>query len=400
MKSIAIIGAGPAGILAALQSARAGAAVEVFEANSIIGRKLLVTGSGRCNITNLNARAEKYACNDPVFLQTILEQLEPVALRAYLADLGILTFATGDGWCYPISESAQAVADLFMAALVEAGIKFHFSTRISSLSKDSSGFILQGLEQKYRATNVIICAGGKSYSNLGSTGNLFASLKNLGHSINPILPALAPVLADMKPFQKLQGVRLDADVSLFNEAALLATTRGNLIFTSWGLNGPAVMDLSHLISKQPHSSLRLELNLLLDRKEDLRSLLDRKPHAKVSVVLGSILPPKMASFIVEYCGFTSSATWRDLNTKEKEHLLRSVTHLPVVVTGVRGFDYCQLKTGGVSLSEVDPATLQSLYIPGLYLAGETLDVAGPCGGHNLHFAFASGWLAGKSAAGL
>jgi predicted Rossmann fold flavoprotein len=398
MKTIAVIGAGPAGILAALKAAELGAHVQLFEANPIIGRKLLVTGAGRCNITNLNASPERYACADPAFMQTILVKISPQKLRGYLSELGILTYATADGWCYPLSESAQAVADLFLAALVEAKVEIHFSTRIRSVKKDSTGFVLHSDGHDFHVPTLIVSAGGKSFPKLGSTGELFSSLENLGHTIEPLRPALAPVLADMHAYQKLQGVRLDASVTLYEGNHQLAHTKGNLIFTSWGLNGPAVMDLSHHISQRPGSALCLGLNLLLDYENEVRALLPKKGQSKISALLESILPPKVASFVIELCAFPPAVTYQDLKTVEREKLIRQLTNLLITVRGVRGFEYCQLKAGGVPVTELDATSMQSRHVPGLFLAGETLDVVGPCGGYNLHFASSSGWLAGQSAA--
>lgn len=400
MKEITIIGAGPSGILAALKAAEAGARVQLFEANPVIGRKLLVTGAGRCNITNLNASSDRYACADPAFVQSVLNDVDPARLREYLAGLGILTYATADGWCYPLSESAASVVGLFSAALAEAGVGMHLSTRIHAIEKSRSGYILRSDQGEYPANTLIVCAGGKSFPRLGATGELFASLKRLGHTLVPLRPALAPVLADMRPYQKLQGVRLNAEVTLYDDRTRLARTTGNLIFTSWGLNGPAVMDLSHHISDNVGSGLHLELNLLMEYEEQVRSLLQTKNYSRISALLGCLLPPKAAEFIIAACTFPPAVTYHDLKTPEREKLFHTLVHLPVTVKGVRGFEYCQLKAGGVPVTEVNAISLQSRCTPRLFLAGETLDMVGPCGGYNLHFAFASGWLTGQSAAAL
>lgn len=398
MKKITIIGAGPAGILAALKAAEAGGRVQLFEANPVIGRKLLVTGAGRCNLTNLNASPDRYTCADIKFIRAVLHEVDPARLKEYLSGLGIFTYATFDGWCYPLSESAGSVAELFSVALAEAGVEMHFSTRIHAIEKASMGYILHSDKGSFTADTLVVCAGGKSFPGLGATGELFPSLKRLGHTLIPLRPALAPVLADMHPYSKLQGVRLNAEVTLYEDRIQLARTKGNLIFTSWGLNGPAVMDLSHHISQLASPGLRLELNLLMEHEERVRSLLNHKEHARISALLGSILPLKVAQFIIASCSFQPEVTYHDLKALERDQLFRQLIRLPFTVKGVRGFEYCQLKAGGIPVTEVDAASLQSRRVPRLFLAGETLDVVGPCGGYNLHFAFASGWLAGQSAA--
>lgn len=398
MKSVAVIGAGPAGIAAAIEAARSGAKVALFEANETIGRKLLVTGSGRCNITNMNVRWEKYVCADPNFIQNVLQKVSADNLRNWLAGLGILTFSTPDGWCYPVSESAQAVVNLLASALQASGVEIHYSSRVSFIQKEELGFSFSVADRVHHADRMIICAGGKALPGLGSKGDLFPLLNKLGHKVEPLLPALAPILADMKLYQKLQGIRLDIQAGLFQDKALLTQTRGNLIFTSWGMNGPAVMDLSHLISKHPKDSLKIELNLLLDHEKEFESLFALLKTARVSAVLGSILPPKLSAFLMNRNGLSDSLICKDVKKDQKEKLFGDLTRLTFSVQGVRGFEFCQLKTGGVPVTEIDSRSMESHFVPGLYLAGETMDVAGPCGGYNLHFAFASGLIAGSNAA--
>ena len=198
----------------------------------------------------------------------------------------------------------------------------------------------------------------------------------------------------MKPWHALSGIRFDARASLFEKGILLAETSGNLIFTDWGLNGPAVMDLSHHISTRPASKLDLLLNPLFKNESALRELMARKPDSPLHVLLGSALPPKLVSALLVRAGYDIQTLAGQLNREQTAKLFRVCTALPFKVTGVRGFEFCQVSTGGVPVGEVDPLNMRSLRIPGLSLIGETLDVVGPCGGYNLQFAFSSGALAG------
>ena len=202
----------------------------------------------------------------------------------------------------------------------------------------------------------------------------------------------------MTPWQALQGTRLDASVSLYDGDALVERTTGNLIFTAWGLNGPAVMDLSHHISARAGHPLRLELNPLFASEEALRSLLREKRDTPIplAVLLGSVLPPRLPPVVLNRLGFRADIRMNEVSGKTLPYLFALLTALPITVTGVRGFEYCQVSAGGVPLSEVDPLTMRSRVVPGLQLAGEILDVTGPCGGYNLHFAFATGAIAGMS----
>jgi predicted Rossmann fold flavoprotein len=179
----------------------------------------------------------------------------------------------------------------------------------------------------------------------------------------------------------------------------IAETIGNIIFTEWGLNGPGVMDLSHHISRHPESRFEVRLNFLPRDEEAVRALVQkqRSDPVPLTVIPGSSLPPKLARFAIEKVGLRADATLAQTSDTQLEKLFALITALPVQVTGVRGFEFCQVSAGGVPVSEVDPATMQSRKVSGLYLAGETLDVTGPCGGYNLQFAFSSGAVAGMAA---
>ena len=397
---VGIIGAGPAGMMAALQAAWKGAEVTLFDANAIVGRKLLVTGSGRCNLTNAAIAPERYVCSNPAFLAALFNQFDREALLKTLERIGILAYHTADGWYYPCSESAATVVDAFAAALAQAGVRLRLNQRVTGLQKTDAGFRVQVGESEWIGERLIVAAGGQAYPTLGSRGDLYPLLSRLGHTITPVYPALAPVQADVRMLHKLQGVRLDVTAGVWQGKTLLGTTTGNLIFTQWGFNGPAVMDLSHLISTRPGTPLHLTLNLLPGESEPrLRALLKQKRQeaVPVRVLLGAVLPPKVPPVILGLAGINAEVQINQLNEAAVENILKQLTHILIEIQGVRGFDYAQVSTGGVPVDEVRPASLESKLVPGLYLAGEMLDVIGPCGGFNLQFAFSSGAAAGWAA---
>ncbi len=399
MEIIGIVGAGPAGIMAALKASRAGKKVHLFESNNLIGRKLLVTGSGRCNITNLNAKPESYYCSDSSSLQSLFEQFPPERLQKELLKLGILTYATDDGWCYPVSESAANVADIFNQALIEAKVEIHLNTTISSIRREKKGFGLVGPNHPiFHCDRLVLSCGGKAYPALGSNGALFSEIRNLGHTVLPILPALAPLEADISSFHKLQGVRLDVIARLWRKDQLLGESSGNLIVTAWGFNGPAVMNLSHLVSLNAGKDLQLELDVIPHHKKELEDILARHKHSTIPmhILLGAVLPHKMPKVIMQLAKLSPNITSSQLDPQNSKQLWEKLTSIRFKVEGTRGFEFCQLKVGGVPLEEINPKSYQSRIVPHLYLAGEVLNVVGPCGGFNLHFAFASGLMAGNS----
>ncbi len=400
-KELTIIGAGPAGMTAALFAARAGVQVTLIDGNASVGRKLLVTGAGRCNLTNRNVRAERYTCEDPNWMKQVLGNFGHQELIAFLESVGILTYSTSDGWCYPLSESAQTVVDAFSAVLDQNGVRLLLDHKVTSIRKIGGGFNITFKTQRpVECEKLLVAAGGAAYPTLGSRGALFPILKELGHTVKSVVPALAPVTCDMRAYEKLQGVRFDANVKLYDGNQLLAETTGNLIFTSWGLNGPAVMDLSHHISVRPKSELHLTLNPLIFSEPALRALIrvKRDTSTPLAVLLGAALPPKLPPVLLPMTGLSAQARVNEVSDAQLEKMFTFLTALPFKVTGVRGFEYCQVSAGGVPVGEVNPLTMRSRIVPNLQLAGETLDVVGPCGGYNLQFAFSTGAIAGMAAA--
>jgi predicted Rossmann fold flavoprotein len=396
---IGIIGAGPAGIMAALQAARAGGRIMLFEGNQGVGRKLAVTGSGRCNITNARIDPGRYTCADMAFVSRVLEGFGHRDLVDFLEEIAVPVIAMPDGWCYPRSGSAAAVVAAFAAALDLAGVELHLGERVASFLSLAGGWRITGAVE-YQVDHLIVAAGGYAQPNLGSRGDLFPPLDRIGHTVLPSRPALAPVMADMRRLHKLQGVRLDIGLQVWQGSVLLADNTGNAIFTQWGLNGPAAMDLSHLISSRSGEELNLVINFIAGAEALMGELLNRFAGSAwpAAVVLSALLPPKVAHFILQGAGLPPEMVMNELSGQSKQEIWRSLTATRVLVQGTRGFEFAQVSAGGVPVTEIDPATMASKRARALFLAGEVLDVVGPCGGYNLQFAFSSGALAGRAAA--
>ncbi|MDH7490493.1 MAG: aminoacetone oxidase family FAD-binding enzyme, partial [Anaerolineae bacterium] len=283
-----------------------------------------------------------------------------------------------------------------------AGVEARLQTKIADIRPDKRGITLAigGGPHTQTFDRVIVACGGKAYPALGSRGDLFPILESLGHHIVPIRPALAPLTADVRRFHKLQGVRLDVGLTLYEGDRVLGRTIGNMMFTEYGFSGPAAMDLAHLVSARPGTYLTLEINLLPNVKVALEELIARKRHEPfpVRVALGAVLPQKIPPLVMSVAGMRPDARLSELSDAERERLMETLTRLKATVTGTRGFQFAQVSTGGVPLAEVDPATMASRVVPRLHFAGEVLDVVGPCGGYNLQWAWTSGAIAGAGAA--
>jgi predicted Rossmann fold flavoprotein len=396
---IAIIGAGPAGMTAALEAAKTKAQVLLLDANPSPGRKLAVTGSGRCNLSNKHANPDKYHTSDPEPLIKILNQFGNRQLTTWLEGMGIYTTTTEDGWVYPASFSAQNVVDIFQEQLLARGVVIHPHTLITEIHPEGSQFILstQDKTHHFTADKVVVATGGPAAPQLGAREDIYPVLQRLGHTILPVKPALAPILTDPRQFHKLQGVRLDAGITLVVDGREVDQTIGNIIFTSWGINGPGVMDLSHLVHQYDQQNLELSIDFLPHQPERLEKMIQKKENSQIalSVLLKSFFPAKLAQYLLDQCGISLEKTSEQITDLDRTRLHQAIHQQGVKIMGVKGFKDCQLSTGGVPLKEIDAETMHSTIVPGLSLAGEVLDVIGPCGGYNLQWAFSSGFIAGR-----
>ena len=402
MSTIGVIGGGPAGMMAALQATTQGARVLLFDANNKLGRKLVSTGSGRCNISNLQAKADRYYTDDFETLNTILSELNTTSLLRILSSYAIPTSATPDGWIYPLSDSAANVASILTNQLQAREVTIYLHTLVTDIQVNNKGFQIKvaDADNNFQADKIIIACGSPAYPQLGARHNLLTTLEKLGHTTQTFQPALTPILTDPRPLHKLQGVRMDMQVGLHSGKQAIAQTTGNVIITSWGLNGPGVMDLSHHISIEPHKEYWLHLNFLYANEELLRTALKKPENSKLAVldILLSFLPQKVAVWLLQHCKISPNLSLAKLSDTHAEKIIQSLKDTRVAVKGVQGFKKAQAASGGVLLSEIHADSLESKKVSGLYLAGEILNVLGPCGGFNLHWAFVSGYLAGQNAA--
>ena len=408
---ILIIGAGPSGMMAAISAARSGRRVAVCDQMAQPGRKLLATGGGRCNLTNTLDNARLMAAFGPegFFMRPALAEMDSLGLRRFFSALGVPTHSPDGIHVFPVSESAQDVLDALTREMAQLGVTVLPKTRVRSLRLE--GRALRGVELEagvLDAPSVIIATGGKSYPELGATGHGYVLAHAVGHSIAPPVPALVPLIAQETWPRDCAGVVLnDADlwVSMpqrghrFRQGA-----RGELLFTHRGISGPAALDLSRHVSwlLVDHETVPIRINLTPDR--DARAwtaLIDewQRIHGKkmVRTLLDAYLPGSLAAVICTLAGIRPDAQPAEVTRPQRQALAELVTGLPLTITATEGFGKAMVTRGGVRLKGVDPATLESRTVKGLFFAGEVLDLDGPCGGYNLTWAFSSGWLAGKAA---
>ena len=400
-----IIGAGPAGIFSALMIKEQNPenTVVIFDGNQKIGRKLFATGNGRCNITNMNAGPESYYSVKPEDLSPVFSQFGPAVIRKKLNELGIPTVQTEDGWVYPQSYSAANVVQILTDALQYAGVEVRSGAKVTKITMSGVKFVLtvEGAGSTKPFDRLILTSGSRAFPQLGANTSILSELFQFGHRDLPFIPALAPISAKGDIFKALQGVRVDAEVTVLQGKRELGSCFGNVIFNDYGLNGPGIMNVSHYISDKEANDYMLRLNFV---PGDLKRELDgffyqhiNRDYPYRSVYL-SVLPGKLVEYFFKIWKLDWETSCRRIDSRTFRVHLKRLENGLMPIEGNRGFNFAQAAAGGIPLSEVDLHTMQSRKQKGLYFAGEVLDVLGPCGGYNLTWAIATGMIAGQSSA--
>lgn len=421
---VGIIGGGASGMAAAICSARAGARVLVLERMERTGKKILATGNGRCNLGNRRLSQSKgaaeqvYRSRQEGFAKQVLDRFSPEDVSDFFSSIGIQVVSR-DGYLYPASMQASAVRDALEWAALETG-RVDIRTGVCVLQAEKNGetgaaagwissgqsmFVLSGDDSsRYYCRRLILAAGGMSSPKLGSDGSGFRLCKAFGHNMITPVPALCALRCEGAFFKEIAGVRARGRISLIQDGKVAASDEGELQFTSYGVSGIPVFQISRYASYalKKSGSVMVSADLFPDRKKGwIRTYLMEQaashPAYTMEMILHGVMNSKLADALCKMAGCRECAAekWEAGRIEDLCSLLKG---LRASVTGTQGFDNSQVTAGGADTREVDPYTLSSRLVPGLYLSGEILDVDGICGGYNLCWAFAGGCLAGKSAA--
>lgn len=399
--SLLIVGSGPSGLLAALSAAsrKPRNGILVVDRMPAPGIKLAASGGGRGNLSHLSDEEEFAGVfgRHGRFAIPAFRALPPEALRALLAEIGTPTVVDPAGRIYPRSQSAAQVRDALSSACVRAGVKFIFNRDIRHLAPPQSPeapWLADGIS----AWSVLLAAGGQSAPRLGSDGSGFALARALGYDVVPPVPALTSLrTAETWPAAH-SGLSLpDATIAVAGKHG--ASERGELLFTHRGISGPAVLNLSGRIARrlQEGASVPIELDLV-HAKPDFQGLRREAGARPIHPWLARGLPRALAGTIMELAGIPADLTFSRLSAAQEKELARHLAALPLTICGTGGFNDSMATSGGVSLKQVRPDTLEGRLTPRLHFAGELLDLDGPTGGWNLQWAFCSGHLAGTAAA--
>ncbi len=397
---IAIIGAGASGMAAAIAAAASGAnEVLLLERQARVGRKLLATGNGRCNLTNWQADPAHYHGSYPDFVKPALEAFPTAKVLDFFQTLGLYTVTEDGGRVYPYSDQANSVVDVLRFALDRQNVELRTGAEIVGVKRTETGFRLKDQSgESYEAERLIVACGGAAGTKLGGGLSGYQLLRSLGHHCTKLYPSLVQLKTDPALVRGLKGVRANAALKLTIRDAVLAEGRGEVQFTDYGVSGPAVFELSRAAATAEDTVLHL--NFLPDyRAEDLLSNLcirmSRFPRLEAGDLLTGILHNRLGRMVVTACGVKQSTPLTALRWEELTAIVEKCRELVLPVTGNMGMEGAQVTAGGIVTKEFDPETLQSRIVPGLYAVGEVLDVDGDCGGFNLQWAWASGLLAGQ-----
>lgn len=398
MNTIAIIGAGASGIVAALASCQKNK-VFLIDSNNKCGKKILLTGNGRCNYWNSHISVNEYQTDNEPYLKEILSHQNEVL--DYLTSLGIYP-KIKNNYYYPYSNEASSVQKIFENAILNSNIIWKSNSKVTSLSKKDNEFMITiNHSETIKVSHVIIASGSKAYPITGSDGSSYALLSKLGHTIHPVLPSLVPLLSNNPITKEWANIRCEGKVSLYINHQNIKQEQGEIQLTKQGISGICIFNLSGLAAIHLHQKDKVSIHInffptdtgfyqwFTKRSEELKDL-------TIVESLETVFDYRLLHALLKESFVVGSKKWAELTEKEKLKLCQTIEDYELVITATESFDRSQVCTGGIPLSEINPENMESKIIPHLYLIGELLDVDGICGGFNLSFAFITGYLAGKN----
>jgi predicted Rossmann fold flavoprotein len=410
---VIIIGGGPAGLIAAGVAAKAGAETILYEKKETPARKLRLTGNGRCNLTNTLLLDDfiKHFGKNGKFLRSAFGQFFAPELRRFFEGIGVKLVVDKRGRVYPKSDSAEQVADSLIKWVIDCGVKVKGDSPVAKIAiKDKRiiGVQFATSETIVPADRVIIATGGKSYPVTGSSGDGYHLAESVGHTVTPIYPASVPLIAKGTIAPKLKGISLESIVVKVKIGGkFIARTEGDLLFTHYGVSGPVILNISKYCVEQLKSGnfpiLSIDIITEYTAEQIEQKLLNQiKPSGKkqISSILSEYIPNRMAPVLLDHLQIDPTKPLNQLTSEKRRKIVNSLKGLEIVVSGHRGFAEAQVSSGGVNLKEIDPKTMESRIVKGLYFAGEVLDIDGDTGGFNLQAAFSTGWVAGMASGGV
>lgn len=401
-----MVGGGAAGMIAAISAGRAGADVTILERNARVGKKILATGNGRCNFTNINADITCYHGHNPKFAYSALANFTVDDTIKFFEKLGIAHKVEDAGKVFPMSDQASSILDVFLYELNEIGINIVCDAYVKGITKKNDKFKIELENGKvYLGNRIIIATGGKAMPSSGSDGNGYDLATKLGHTIIKIFPALVQLMLDGSFFTRIDGVKFVGTAEIIHKNKSVASDKGDILFTNYGVSGPPILQISRkageLLNEGKEAHLKITIIDMIS-KADLRKLINKRfqigSKKPVDFSLVGFINKRLIPVLLKEAGIIDvKRPVANLSAKEQEEIIDILTDWRFKIKGSRSWPSAQVTAGGVDTEEIDQNTMESKLVKGLFFAGEIIDIDGLCGGFNLQWAWSSGFIAGQNA---
>jgi predicted Rossmann fold flavoprotein len=394
-KEVAIIGGGASGLIASIVASRRGHKVTLFEKSKKLGRKILATGNGRCNITNQNISIENYHSSQLSFVKVVLKQFGSNEAKKFFSELGLEMVEEGDkGRLYPMSLQASSVVDFLEDEINSLGVNVVLDFEVKELKKNGDRFSIDNR----LFDSVLNSCGSLAMPSLGSSDSGYRLVRDFGHQIVKPFASLVQLTSEDESIKEASGVKLNASIEVIVENEIKTSVIGDLLFTNYGLSGSAILDISRVVSSaiSKKQDIYLVVDLLPDLSIDsIKALLKKRQNLDkpIELLLNGLIHKKLIKIILKEANLQLEIK---LNSKTINKISYAIKNLKVKVNGTKGVKSCEVMAGGIKTHDIDPKTMESKLTKGLFFSGEVLDVDGDCGGFNLHFAWASGYIAGRN----
>ena len=403
---IAIIGGGAAGIMAAITAKRLNKdlQIDIFDANKSIGKKILASGNGRCNISNTKITSKNYLGENPDFVNFALKEFDFKSFEKFCKTIGLMLDIKDGGKVYPLSNEAKSVVNLLALALEKLEVNIFYEHFIQKVEKKDDEFIITANEKEFKNySKVVVSSGLVAAPQLNSSEIGLEIASSFGHSYNPTYPSLVGLQTKDTYNGKLQGVKKECKVSLYVNGTLEDEIFGDVLFTAYGVSGFAILDISQraVLALSQYSDVELRVNLfpninVNDLADQIAALFKSLQNSRVVDVLIGVVSNKIAPVLLNICKIDLDTKVEEINTKQIKAISHQLNSWRLKVIDTQGFGHSEASGGGVRTLEIDNKTYESKLINNLYFAGEVLDIVGNRGGYNLHFAWSSGYLVGKN----
>jgi len=389
---VAIIGAGASGLLCAIFCAKAGVKVDIYEQNSKCAKKILVSGNGRCNITNTNLNSNDYFSDNAAFVKDALDEFGFKEFEKFCNSIGLMLDIKDDGRVYPLSNEAKSVAKIFEDYALGLGVAFHRDTKIGNIKE---------LQKKY--DSVVVATGSEAASHLGGNADGHSFAKEFGHNIIPTYPSLVQLHLNSSVAKKMSGAKINGEVTLLLNHKKDITSSGDILFTNYGVSGFGVLDLSQRasVALMNYEAVDISVNLLpafsaQKLSSHILQVGKSVPNLTILDILVGLIPIKIAQNLLDGLEISHTLESKKIHTKLVKKIANAMLNWRFEVSDTHGFRHAEVSGGGVDTTEINPKTMESLKCNNLYFCGEVLDIVGRRGGYNFAFAWASAYMAAKN----